>query len=540
MNNRNIEYALKYHESTKHSNLSVQLSQNYLDWDNKPRSFKFYENLQSIPLPVKFPNPTLNALEAISKIDPILPRPMKVDKEMIAEILFYSAGITRKIRYSAGTIYMRAASATGALYPIELYIVCKEIVGLGDGVYHFNPGDFTLTNLRQGDHTIVLMEAAGDDSNIANAPLTIIFSSIAWRNAWKYQARSYRHWFWDAGVIASNLLATTTSLGLHTKLKIGFDDALVNKLIGLQNRVEASLALAIIGTGLSRSGSSNNAFNMTSLNLKTTPLSRNEVQYPEIWKMHESSYLRNKYEVMEWNDLKLVDMKDSFCDIPIAYRRSLLSKNYGSSNPSLDEVILLRGSSRQFARKPISLLQLSNILQSTTQGIPLDFTKAKKSAIKIFFIANNIEELESGSYYFNKPRDSIDQLKKDIPRDISGYLCLGQSLFSDASVVFFIMSDLELILNTFGNRGYRAAQFEAGIIAGKIYLAAYAQGIGASGSTFFDDEVTNFFLPHAKNYSTMIAVGVGIPAYKSKSGKILAGKWNRKQLLDNEIQSIIR
>ena len=535
MNNLDIEFALNYHESTKHSSLSVQISQHYLDWGNKPRSFKFYENLQSISLPVKFPNPELNALEAISRLDPILPRSRKVDKAIIAEILFYSAGITRKMKYSAGTIYMRAASATGALYPIELYLVCKEIVGLGDGIYHFNPGDFTLTNLREGDYTMVLAEAAGNDSNITNAPLTIIFSSIAWRNAWKYQARSYRHWFWDAGVIASNLLATTTSLGLHTNLRIGFDDELVNRLLGLQNRIEASLALAIIGTGLRRDRSLNNSSNINSLNFKTIPLSRNEVQYPAIWKMHESSYLRGKYEVMEWNHLKLIDMKDTTFDTPIVYRRSLLSKNYDSIHSSLNDVILLRGSTRQFARKPISLLQLSNILHSTTQGIPLDFTKRNQSAIKIFFIANNIEEVESGSYYFNKPKDSIDQLKKNISRDVSGYLCLGQSLFSDASVVFFIMSDLGLMLNTFGNRGYRAAQFEAGIIAGKIYLAAYAQGIGASGSTFFDDEVTNFFSPFAKNNSTMIAVGVGIPSYRSKSGNILAGKWNREQLLDNEI-----
>ncbi len=38
---------------------------------------------------------------------------------------------------------------------------------------------------------------------------------------------------------------------------------------------------------------------------------------------------------------------------------------------------------------------------------------------------------------------------------------------------------------------------------------AYAQGIGASGSTFFDDAVTEFFSPHADKKSTMIVVGIG-------------------------------
>jgi hypothetical protein len=82
-----------------------------------------------------------------------------------------------------------------------------------------------------------------------------------------------------------------------------------------------------------------------------------------------------------------------------------------------------------------------------------------------------------------------------------------------------------------GNRGYRAAQFEAGVIAGKIYLSAYAQGIGASGSTFFDEAVTEFFSPHAENKNSMIAIGIGKPDYKAKAGKVLPVKLTREQLL---------
>src|SRR2546425_9811467 len=114
---------------------------------------------------------------------------------------------------------------------------------------------------------------------------------------------------------------------------------------------------------------------------------------------------------------------------------------------------------------------------------------------------------------------------------MSGYLCLGQQLFSDASVVFFLMTELNPVLKSLGNRGYRAAQFEAGIIAGKIYLSSYAQQLGASGSTFFDDAVTEFFSPHAKDKSTMIAVGVGIPGYKAQPGKIMVGTLSRDQIL---------
>jgi hypothetical protein len=48
---------------------------------------------------------------------------------------------------------MRAAPATGALYPIEIYVVSQDISGLRAGVYHFCPGDFSLTKLRGGGIT---------------------------------------------------------------------------------------------------------------------------------------------------------------------------------------------------------------------------------------------------------------------------------------------------------------------------------------------------------------------------------------------------
>ena len=65
------------------------------------------------------------------------------------------------------------------------------------------------------------------------------------------------------------------------------------------------------------------------------------------------------------------------------------------------------------------------------------------------------------------------------------------------------------MLERFGNRGYRAAQLEGGITGGRLYLAAYALGFGATGLTFFDDEVTDFFSPHAAGKSVMFLTALG-------------------------------
>lgn len=537
MCNQEISHSREFHESTKHSEVSIQTPDHRLDFGNKPHPFKFYTKLPPIPLPAVFPKPDAGTLIAISRIESVGNLLSEINITVMAEILFFTAGVTRALQYDTDTVFMRAASATGALYPIELYLVCEDISGLRAGVYHFNPGDFSLTLLREGDYRLHLSEAAGNDIGIQTSPVVIVFSSIAWRNAWKYRERSYRHWFWDSGVMAANLLATVNSIGLQINFKMGFIDDVVNKLVCVKNRQEAVIALAPIGVGLTKKNTFNSnkeevRAEITTLNHETLPLSeKDQVEYPMLWKIHEASNLQSKDEVRKWIDADKIIKESSIIQASKLNSIPLLPVNY-FNDPPLSDIILLRGSSRRFARKPISFAQLCNILHSSTVGLPLDFTKSGKVGITdTYFIANDVEGLPRGSYYFNRNSKSLDLLKRDVHRDVSGYLCLWQSLFSDASVVFFLMTPLAQVISSYGNRGYRAAQFEAGIIAGKIYLAAYAQGIGASGSTFFDDAVTVFFSPHATDKSTMIAMGVGVPGYKSKSGKVLAGRWTRDQLL---------
>jgi hypothetical protein len=73
----------------------------------------------------------------------------------------------------------------------------------------------------------------------------------------------------------------------------------------------------------------------------------------------------------------------------------------------------------------------------------------------------------------------------------------------------FFLADLRQVLGSLGSRGYRAAQLEAGILGGKLYLAAYAQRLGASGLTFYDDDVVEFFSPHAAGRSAVFCMTLG-------------------------------
>lgn len=86
----------------------------------------------------------------------------------------------------------------------------------------------------------------------------------------------------------------------------------------------------------------------------------------------------------------------------------------------------------------------------------------------------------------------------------------------------FFLADLDQAFGRFGNRGYRAAQLEAGITGGRPYLSAYALQLGASGLTFYDDDVTAFFSPHAGRKSAMFLVALGNSARRVKSLRVQA------------------
>ncbi len=523
--NRDTRQVIGYHENTKHSELSVRQSHHHLDWENRPQAFKVYVSAPLTALPTNFPHPSLGALTTVSSLEP--PKQVtSISVETLAELLFFAAGLTREMKFPTGTFYMRAASATGALYPIELYVICQDMPGLRAGVYHFGPGDFALTEIRGGDYRLELSLEAGGSKTIASSPLTIAFTSLAWRNAWKYQARSYRHWFWDSGVIAANLLATGISAGLPMQLVMGFDDARVDLLLGLDEKKEATVALAPAGIGLA-SPPQKQPEGLSRTRLETLPVSKKEAQYPEIWTAHQASSLAER-EVSDW--VKSGGALKEPTSATQGPKYPLQRSDGTAREMTLKEVILQRGSTRQFLREPIGFAQLSAVLRTSTHGIPFDFLKVGDSLLETYLIANAVEALPSGAYFFNRQDDTLEQLKSGQFQKLSGYLCLEQPLFADASAVIFLMTDFGRVLTRYGNRGYRAAQFEGGVVLGKLYLSAYALGIGASGTTFYDDAVTEFFSPHAESKSTMVAVGIGLPAYKASRGKILVGRLTRDQL----------
>lgn len=177
---------------------------------------------------------------------------------------------------------------------------------------------------------------------------------------------------------------------------------------------------------------------------------------------------------------------------------------------TLDEVVMRRGSTREFSRESIDLTQLSTMLDRTSRGINADFLMPVAPSLnQLYLIVHAVEGLPPGAYFYRRAEPALELLKPGDFRREAGYLGLGQEIPANCSVNIYFLANLTSTLDRFGNRGYRAAQLEAAIMGGKLYLAAYAQRLGASGLTFFDDEVIQFFSPHADGMSVMFLIALG-------------------------------
>jgi SagB-type dehydrogenase family enzyme len=517
--NQNIDAAWQYHSGTKHSYAGLRMHPHTLDWENKPLLFKIYPTLEVTRLPRDFRDGAMTALSAIAAPQPDASVQAIPDLEALAQILFFSAGVTRSKKHDQGETFFRAAACTGALYEIELYLVsgdlpAKDLPGgtspaLPAGVYHFGAAEFGLRLLRSGDFRQVLVEATGGDSSVVHAPLTIICTGTYWRNAWKYRSRTYRHFGWDNGTILANMLAISSASKLPAKIITSFVDSQVNALLDVDPTREVAFSLVSIGHQESTPPKSPE---ISPLGLPIVAYSKEEIDYPAMRKMHDASSLESAAEVAAWRGKAPAHQPAASKGVMTALQ---LPDDSKIPKDTIEQVISRRGSTRQFARDPVTLPQLSLMLDRATLGIPADFLDSSRSHLNnIYLIVNSVVGLSAGAYVYHWGHKSLELLKPGDFRTKAGYLGLEQQIPADAAVDVFFLADLKTILERYGNRGYRAVQLEAGILGGKLYLAAYAQRLGASGLTFYDDDVISFFSPHARGMSAIFLVALGRSALR--------------------------
>ncbi len=140
----------------------------------------------------------------------------------------------------------RTAPSAGALYPLELYAVVGQAKGLEPGVYKYVTREHKLSRLAAGDKRQELSAAALAQRQIAQGPVTFVFSGVYERTAKRYKERAVRYVHMEAGHAAENLCLQAVALGLGSVVMGAFEDTRVKSVIGMP---EEENALYIVTVG---------------------------------------------------------------------------------------------------------------------------------------------------------------------------------------------------------------------------------------------------------------------------------------------------
>jgi SagB-type dehydrogenase family enzyme len=480
-----------YHEATKHSVESLMRSRRVLDWANMPDPFRHYEGVPVLDLPADPPAPQIPALELLQDVSGA--SPVGDGPAFLSKLLFHSAAISASKRVpSTGDAYaLRVNPSSGNLHPTEFHFVTRNLKQWPDGIYHYDPSRHMAEQCGRG--TFETRLAGGP------APIVFILTTIAWREAWKYGERAYRYCLLDIGHAWQALVLCARAIGCEAFGVGAFVDDEVTQLCRPNQDEWPMLMISLHGESIpvreAETGKTVWLGGVANL------LSKETIAQPLIDSIHFATKLTGSES----------DGPLSAEPAPTGSGETALPPP-ASATRTFGEVARKRRSALDFfgGAHSISLAQLSAILRSGAQRLSTDFAGTR--FIQLYLYAHRVDGLQPGVYRFWAKCDELEQVKIGDQRAAAAALSLGQDLAGNACVAFSMVGDLEGAAGIYGDRGYRYVHFEAGAIGHRLYVAAEALGLGATGiGAFYDDEVHRHLNLTPKQGQVVYHFAIGYP-----------------------------
>jgi len=384
-----------------------------------------------------------------------VPAPARpLDAAQLGRLLYLTAGVVRTSQRDWGPVMFRAAGSAGGRFPLEFYACTRDVAGVPDGVHWYDPVEHALVQVGP---------APGGEAS------TLVVTGVPWRTGWRYAERGWRHLYWDAGTALSQLIAAADSIGAAPRLWTRFPDAAIAHLVGADGTHEFPLAVVTLGDQPAATEATGPA----------TPGSLPEVEFPLCTQAQRAG------DSDAWGppwptDPALTEVPDS---------------------PPLDEIVLRRGSQR--------LMDRTAVLPRPLLDWPM---RAAMRGIEVphWVVVHGVAGTAPGVYRW--PDLDTPQRQAELREELLR-VCLDQDLAADAGYVAIGAIDgAEL-----DDRGYREAQLAAGLVEGRLHLAAYALGATASGMTFADSELPAL-LGESQDLVTLLFTCVGVGEYVSRPG----------------------
>jgi SagB-type dehydrogenase family enzyme len=484
----------EYHDSTKHSVESLRRAAHVLDWANMPNPFRHYEGAPVIDLPANPPPLEAPALDVLNGVSG--GKSAEEGPTFLSQLLFYSAAISasKRVRSTGYRYALRVNPSSGNLHPTEFHFFTRGLEGWPDGLYHYRPSSHMAEQRALGG---LEMKLAG-----SCAPVVFVLTSIVWREAWKYRDRAYRYCLHDIGHAWQGLALAARALGCESFATGHFPDDGVARFCRLHEDEWPMLIVNVQGATIPMRRP-DDARDIVWHGGQANQLSEETIVYPSIEGIHNATKLLHD-ACGDLNASELAPTDSGGVQLP----------SPASSRRTFGEVARSRRSALNFlgGTQSISLPQLTAILAAASQPFCADFAGSR--FVQLYLYVHRVDGLPSGVYRHWPGRAELERIRSGDQRVAAAGLSLGQDLAGNACVAFSLIGDLDLATRAYGDRGYRYVHFEAGAVGHRLYIAAEALGLGATGiGAFYDEEVQRYLslTPEQGQVVYHFAIGYPVP-----------------------------
>ncbi|MGD7652892.1 MAG: SagB/ThcOx family dehydrogenase [Verrucomicrobiales bacterium] len=217
------------------------------DAKNRPETYLTYPDaLRRIPLgEPEFPEDTASLwkvfAERRSKRN-FLPEALTLNELNV--LLWSTQGITADMN----GYKLRTSPSSGALFPLETYLLVSRVEGLEPGLYHLDVKGWALEALKfDPEIAETAYSIALDQEHCRHAAVTVLWTAVLPRCRAKYYERAYRYVWWDVGHTSENLNLAATGLGLGCVSMGAWYDKQAHELLGIDGKEHVSAMMASVG-----------------------------------------------------------------------------------------------------------------------------------------------------------------------------------------------------------------------------------------------------------------------------------------------------
>ncbi|QFY41831.1 SagB/ThcOx family dehydrogenase [Candidatus Methylospira mobilis] len=493
-----LQQVYAYHDASKHHFDAYAPGPEFLDWTCQPNPFRRFSGAPLVELPLQ-ETPLAPSYQELFQTPE---QSADINLSTLSTLLQYSFGLAAWKQYGGERWSLRCNPSSGNLHPTEVYILISGMADFKSGLYHYAVHEHAL-ELRCE----------------VEAPFTgllIAFSSVHWREAWKYGVRAFRYCQHDAGHAYAALQYAAAVHGWHAQMLEEWSDDDIAAILGLTRsadfidgeRETPDMICRLIPFPASTD----------------TPIQQGHIRVDRLIQALGAGLWRGTADALgsehiRWPAIEAVSRATEKPRTAASrYKTTAAQPRLPliSLEPAAAVIRNRRSAQAYDGKTQISSAQLYRMLDATLpyrDGPPFQ-TWPWAPRVHLILFVHRVKDLAPGLYLFCRSDDAPTELRTGLraefewnkpdncPETLNFFrlvaanakntakrLSCHQAIAADSCFSLGMIAEFEPALQA-APWAYRQLYWECGVIGQILYLEAVAAGYGGTGiGCFFDDPV---------------------------------------------------